>query len=182
MDLKNSETYKNIKKAFAGESQAIVSYMFYAEIAKKSGKTKIAELFELMAKNEYAHAKVWYKLFSDSLDKKSIEHLKEAAYNENDEWKTIYPSCAKVAREEGFEEIAELFEKISSIEADHERRFIELLIAEEGENAEFKNLDKEKLEDYMQSLKYYCIFCGYSSENQENSCPFCKSSEPFILA
>ncbi len=182
MNLQDTKTYENIKKAFAFESQAIVRYMFYSEIAKKNGKNKAAELFDLMAKNEFNHAKVWFSLLGDSLLQSTNTHLKEAAFAENSEWQLIYPECAKIAHKEGLEEIAELFERISSIEADHERRFIELFISEETNGSQQEDFELKKQTELKEKAKYYCMFCGFPSDEQSETCPFCHSESSFILA
>ncbi len=180
MDIKNTKTAKNIRTAFSCESEAIVRYMFYAEIARRNGNIKAAELFDLMSKNEFNHAKVWFSLMCDSLTQSTTAHLREAAFNENDEWKTIYPECAITAREEGLEEIAELFERISSIEADHERRFIELLISEEKDTAEVEKLEEIKKQDCEDGSKYCCMFCGFPTNDELEKCPFCGAESSFI--
>ncbi len=181
-DIKATETFRNVKNAFAYESQAIVRYMFYAEIARNQGNTKAAELFDLMVKNEFIHAKVWFNLMSDSLTQNTTAHLRESAFGESDEWQVIYPGFARTAREEGLEEVAELFERISSIEADHERRFIELLISEENNDKEASKLQEIKENVYEEEAKYYCMFCGYPSETELDACPFCEAEASFLVA
>ncbi len=188
MSLEESKTYRNVRKAFSHESQAIVRYMFYADIARNEGKIKAAELFDLMARNEFNHAKVWFGLMNDSLSQNTLAHLKEAAFDEHSEWKDIYPDCTKTAREEGFEEIAELFERISSIEADHERRFIELYIEEESNLDDNENINKaiedvkNKQTEQSEEKKFYCMFCGFPSETELDTCPFCGATSSFMLA
>ncbi len=200
MNIENTQTKINVQKAFTNETQAIVRYMIYAEIAQKRGHKKAAELFERMAKNELNHAKVWFNLLTDT-SKSTEEHLKESAFSENEEWKKFYPESGKIAREEGFEEIGELFERIASIEADHERRFVELLFNESqklestqekgkvvhekvSEVKEKDLVSEEKLakpsKEESNNTNYYCMFCGFPSSEELELCPVCQSPKPFI--
>ena len=112
MDLKGTKTEKNLKEAFAGESQARNKYTFFASQAKKDGYEQIAEIFQETAENEKAHAKMWYKLLNGGKISSTAENLKEAANGENYEWTDMYEKMAKEAREEGFDHIAYLFEEV----------------------------------------------------------------------
>ena len=127
MDLKGTKTEKNLKEAFAGESQARNKYTFFASQAKKHGYEQIAEIFQETAENEKAHAKMWYKLLNGGKISSTAENLKEAANGENYEWTDMYEKMAKEAREEGFDHIAYLFEEVGKIEKEHEQRFKDLL-------------------------------------------------------
>ena len=118
--LKGSKTEQNLMTAFAGESQARNKYSYYASQAKKDGYVQIAEIFEETAANEKEHAKLWFKLLHDGAVPKTEENLLDAANGENFEWTEMYAEFAKVAREEGFEEIAVLFEGVGAIEKEHE--------------------------------------------------------------
>ncbi|MBQ8975794.1 MAG: rubrerythrin family protein, partial [Oscillospiraceae bacterium] len=114
-ELKGSKTEANLLAAFAGESQARNKYTFYASQAKKDGYEQIAELFELTAANEKEHAKMWFKLLKGGAVPGTVANLKDAAEGENYEWTDMYPEFAKVAREEGFEDIAKLFDGVAAI-------------------------------------------------------------------
>ena len=127
MDLKGTKTEKNLKEAFAGESQARNKYTFFASQAKKDGYEQIAEIFQETAENEKAHAKMWYKLLNGGKISSTAENLKEAANGENYEWTDMYEKMAKEAREEGFDHIAYLFEEVGKIEKEHVQRFKDLL-------------------------------------------------------
>ena len=127
MDLKGTKTEKNLKEAFAGESQARNKYTFFASQAKKDGYEQMAEIFQETAENEKAHAKMWYKLLNGGKISSTAENLKEAANGENYEWTDMYEKMAKEAREEGFDHIAYLFEEVGKIEKEHEQRFKDLL-------------------------------------------------------
>ncbi len=169
MDIKNTESYKNIKLSFQNEAQAIVRYMIYAEVARNEGDEKAAELFDRMAINEIAHAKVWFKFLQET-PLTTMDNVKSAASNENDEWKNIYPTFAEKAKQEGLNEIADLFQKISSIEYDHERRFIEYMLSNSDDAPK-----KEKEKKYC-----ICIFCGYHNDENQEVCPVCGSRECFV--
>ena len=125
-NLKGTKTEANLLAAFAGESQARNKYTYYASKAKKDGYVQIANIFEETAANEKEHAKIWFKLLHDGIPS-TVENLKDAAEGENYEWTDMYAGFAKEAREEGFEHIAVLFEKVGEIEKEHEERYKKLL-------------------------------------------------------
>lgn len=127
MDLKGTKTEKNLMEAFAGESQARNKYTYYASQAKKDGYVQIAQIFEETAKNEQEHAKLWFKLLHGGAVPTTEENLQDAANGENFEWTDMYDRMAREAREEGFEEIAFLFEGVGAIEKEHEARYLKLL-------------------------------------------------------
>ena len=118
--------------AFAGESQARNKYTYWASKAKKDGYNQIAEIFEETAGNEKEHAKMWFKLFNGGIGS-TAENLKDAAAGENFEWTDMYARMAKEAREEGFDDIARLFEGVGAIEKHHEERYLKLLANVEGD-------------------------------------------------
>ena len=132
MELKGSRTEANLMTAFAGESQARNKYTYYASKAKKDGYVQIAQIFEETANNEKEHAKIWFKLLHDGGVPTTVENLKDAAAGENYEWTEMYAEFAKVAKEEGFDHIAALFEMVAKIEKDHEERYKKLLANIEG--------------------------------------------------
>ena len=126
-ELKGTRTEKNLQAAFAGESQAHTKYLYYASKAKKDGYVQIGNLFEETAKNEKEHAKIWFKFLHGGEVPVTTVNLEDAANGENYEWTDMYAEFAKVAHEEGFEEIAFLFEKVGAIEKTHEERYRKLL-------------------------------------------------------
>ena len=130
MELKGSRTEANLLAAFAGESQARNKYSYYASKAKKEGYEQIAALFEATANNEKEHAKMWFKLVHGIGT--TAENLADAAAGENYEWTDMYATFAKEAREEGFDKIADLFEKVAAVEKEHEERYRKLLANVEG--------------------------------------------------
>lgn len=121
MQLKGTKTEANLKAAFAGESEARNKYSYFASKAKKEGYVQIASIFEETANNEKEHAKLWFKLLNDGIGS-TPDNLRAAAYGENYEWTDMYSTFAKEAREEGFDEIAKLFEGVAAIEKEHEDR------------------------------------------------------------
>lgn len=127
MELKGTRTEANLLAAFAGESQARNKYTYYASKAKKDGYEQIASIFEETANNEKEHAKMWFKLLHDNDIPSTEENLKDAAHGENYEWTDMYAGFAKVAKEEGFNHIAYLFEAVGKIEKEHEERYLKLL-------------------------------------------------------
>ena len=126
MELKGSKTEKNLAEAFAGESQARNKYTYFASQAKKDGYVQISKFFEDTANNEKEHAKIWYKLLNGGKVSDTLTNLQSAAEGENYEWTQMYAQFAKEAREEGFDDIAFLFEKVALIEKAHEERYRKL--------------------------------------------------------
>ena len=163
MDLKGSQTEKNLWAAFAGESQARNKYSYYASRAKKDGYVQIANIFSETADNEKEHAKIWFKLLSGIGDTKA--NLRAAAEGEHEEYVSMYPGFAKTAREEGFDKIADLFEAVARIEKEHEERY-KLLLLNVEEGKVFKKSDK---------VIWQCLNCGYVCEGTEapEECPVC---------
>ena len=126
-ELKGTKTEKNLMEAFAGESQARNKYTYYASKAKKEGYEQIAAIFQETADNEKEHAKLWFKLLHNNDIPTTIENLNDAAAGENYEWTDMYDKFAKEAREEGFDNIAHLFEGVARVEKEHEERYRKLL-------------------------------------------------------
>ena len=127
MEFKDSQTWKNLETAFAGESQARVKYEYYASQAKKDGYEQIAAVFTETSANEKEHAKLWYKQLHGGKVGPTTENLKLAAEGENYEWTDMYAGFAKTAREEGYEELAKKFEGVAAIEKLHEERYLAFL-------------------------------------------------------
>lgn len=125
-ELKGSKTYENLAYAFAGESKARNKYTYYASQAKKDGYEQISALFTATADNEKEHAKIWFKLIVDGIGS-TEENLEDAAAGEREEWTSMYKEFAEVARQEGFDHIADLFDGVGAIEKEHEERYLALL-------------------------------------------------------
>lgn len=172
MELKGSKTEANLMAAFAGESQATNKYRYYASKAKKDGYVQIANIFEETANNEKEHAKLWFKLLHGGAVPGTVENLKDAAEGENYEWTDMYAEFAKVAREEGFEDIARQFEGVAAIEKEHEERYRKLLANIEG------NLVFSKDGDVI----WQCINCGHICIGQKapQVCPVCAHPQSYF--
>lgn len=170
-DLKGTKTEANLFAAFAGESQARNKYTYYASKAKKEGYVQIANIFEETAANEKEHAKIWFKLLHDGI-LSTVENLKDAAEGENYEWTDMYAGFAKEAREEGFEHIAILFEKVGEIEKEHEERYKKLLANIEGDLVFSKDGD----------CVWQCINCGHIviGKKAPDVCPVCAHPQSYF--
>ena len=155
-DLKGTETEKNLLAAFAGESEARNKYTFFASKAKKEGYAETAA-------NEKEHAEIWYKILEGIGT--TVDCLKNAADGEGYEWKEMYPSFAKKAKEEGFDEIAELFESVAEIEKEHEARYRKLL----------KNIEDKIVFSRDGDCIWQCSNCGHIVIGKEapELCPVC---------
>ena len=171
-ELKGTKTEKTLNAAFAGESQARVKYQFYASKAKKDGYEQIASIFEETSDNEKEHAKIWYKLLHDGAVPSTEENLKDAIAGENYEETEMYVKFAKEAREEGFEEIARLFEEVGKIEAEHEKRYKKVL----------ENIEKGIVFKGDGVTVWKCRNCGYIhiGDSAPEVCPVCKHPQAFF--
>ncbi len=173
MELKGSKTEANLMTAFAGESQARNKYTYYASKAKKDGYVQIAQIFEETANNEKEHAKIWFKLLHDGGVPSTVENLKDAAAGENYEWTEMYAEFAKVAKEEGFDHIASLFEMVAKIEKDHEERYKKLLSNIEGGLVFSRDGD----------MMWICSNCGHVHIGKEapEVCPVCAHPKAYFM-
>ncbi len=173
MELKGSKTEANLMTAFAGESQARNKYTYYASKAKKDGYVQIAQIFEETANNEKEHAKIWFKLLHDGGIPTTVENLKDAAAGENYEWTEMYAEFAKVAKEEGFDHIAALFEMVAKIEKDHEERYKKLLANIEGGLVFSRDGD----------MMWICSNCGHVhiGKAAPELCPVCAHPKAYFM-
>ncbi len=187
MDFKNSETRLNLMKAFAGESQARNRYTFAASNAKKQGYYMLEKVFLFTADQERAHGEVFYNHLKElsglnltvegtypiDIDKDIASLLQSSAHNEYEEYETVYPEFAKIARKEGFEKVAIDFEHIAGIEKVHGDRFKSLLVKMES-NALYK---ETKTENWM------CLNCGFIYEGVEvpHMCPVCSYEQGYFI-
>jgi rubrerythrin len=171
MELNESKTLANLMAAFAGESQARNKYTFFASIARKARYEQIAAIFEETANNEKEHAKLLLRA-AGGLKGKTLDNLLEAAAGESYEWTSMYPGFAKVAREEGFEDIAKLFEGIAPVEAHHEARYRTLA----------DNVKSDTVYKKPKTVKWICRNCGHIHEGPEapGVCPLCSHPQAFF--
>jgi len=162
-NLKGTKTEKNLMEAFSGESQARNKYTYFSSVAKKEGYVQISRIFEETANNEKEHAKIWFKLLDGIGNTQS--NLMTCINGENYEWTDMYPRMAKEAREEGFDEIAELFEGVAAIEKEHEGRYDALL----------KNVQESKVFKKDTETEWICANCGHIHVGTEapQLCPVC---------
>lgn len=168
-DLKGSRTEQNLKAAFAGESEARNKYSYWGSQAKKEGYEQIAALFLETAENEKEHAKMWFKFLKGIGT--TEENLKEAAKGENYEYTTMYKEFEQVAREEGFNEIADYFREVGEVEEAHEKRYLKLL----------QNLQNGEVFKKKETVKWKCRNCGYIHEGTEapEECPACAHPQSY---
>lgn len=179
MKLKDSKTKVNLMTAFMGECQARMRYTYYASIAKKDGYVQIQNIFNETADNEKEHAKRLYKFLEAEVTGEEIEvtgtwpvklgtteeNLLSAANGEHEEFVEMYPEFAKIAKEEGFDEIARVFTEISEVEDRHERRFRKLLA----------NIEEGKVFERDEEVEWKCNNCGYVHRGKKapKKCPAC---------
>jgi len=171
-NLKGSKTEENLKSAFAGESQAHMKYLYYASRAEKDGYQQIGALFRETAGNEKEHAKIWYKLLHNDSVPETTTNLKDAADGENFEWTNMYAGFAKTAREEGFDNIAVLFEEVGKIEKEHEERYRKLL----------SNIKDELVFSRQTDEAWQCANCGHIEKGKKapELCPVCKHPRTYF--
>ena len=169
-NLKGTKTEKNLMEAFAGESMARNKYTYFASKAKKDGYEQISALFLETANNEKEHAKIWFKLLSGIGT--TEENLKAAAAGENEEWTEMYARMAREAREEGFDQIADLFEGVAAIEKEHEERYLKLL----------ENIEKDEVFKKNVKTVWICRNCGHivDSETAPEKCPVCAHPQAYF--
>ena len=181
--MKGTLTEQNLLKSFAGESQARTRYTFFASVAKKEGYEQIAGVFMETAEQEKEHAKRFFK-FLEGGDLEitasypagkigtTAENLMAAAMGEHEEWDVLYAEFAKVADEEGFPEIAEVYRRIALVEAEHERRYLKLL--SRITDGDFFVRDGE--------IWWQCRNCGYIIKGKEAplKCPACAHPQAYF--
>jgi len=176
MNLRGTQTEKNLLTAFAGESQARNRYTYFASKAKKEGYVQMQAIFEETANQEKEHAKRLFKFleggeveitaaFPAGVIGSTLENLKEGAGGENYEWTTMYPEFAEVARSEGFAEIASVFEAIAVAEKQHEKRYLGLAA----------NIENGTVFARPETVVWRCRNCGYLHEGTDapGLCPAC---------
>src|SRR6056297_3101866 len=182
-ELKGTQTEKNLMASFAGESQARNRYTYFASAAKKEGFVQISQVFEETANQEKEHAKRFFKFlqggkveivaaFPAGVIGTTAENLKAAAAGENEEWTDMYPGFAATAREEGFSEIAAVYEAVVVAERQHEKRYKDLLA----------NIENGKVFKRDSAVTWRCINCGYLFEGTEApaKCPACAHPQSYF--
>lgn len=171
MELKGSRTEMNLQTAFAGESQARNKYTYFASVAKKEGYEQIAQLFQETADNEKEHAKIWFKHLQGIGT--TMDNLKAAAAGENYEWTEMYAEFARIAKEEGFTQIAAQFDLVAKIEKAHEERYQALLASIEGDTV---------FTSKTGIIVWRCRNCGYlhTGTTAPKMCPVCSHPQAYF--
>jgi rubrerythrin len=183
MELKGSQTEKNLLAAFAGESQARNRYTFFASVAKKEGYEQISAIFQETADNEKEHAQLFFNhlkggnveitaAYPAGITGTTAENLKAAAEGEKLEWGTLYPNFAEIAEKEGFEDVATTFRSIARVESYHERRYRKLLA----------NVEQGKVFKKDSPIMWKCRNCGHVFEGTEapDKCPVCHHERSYF--
>jgi rubrerythrin len=171
-NLNGTKTEKNLMEAFAGESQARNKYTYFAAKARKEGYEQIAGIFEETAANEKEHAKIWFKMLCGGEIPSTSENLKAAAAGENGEWTDMYKRMAAEAREEGFADIAFLFESVGKIEKEHEERYLKLA----------QNIEDGTVFAKKEKTVWICRNCGQIIDNEKapQKCPVCAHPQGYF--
>lgn len=190
MQLKDSETFKNLARAFAGECMAKARYDYIVYGAKQEGYSEMAKIIKQVANQEFHHSRMFYS-FIQTADKgvidsvgieaeypfkekwNLVDNLKFAAADELEEATRIYPTFAKTARDEGFEDIAGLFENVVQVETCHNKLFTDL----------YQQLSQGKLYCRPQPVKWKCADCGYEATSKEawKVCPLCQAKQGAVM-
>lgn len=172
MQLDGSKTLENLKTAISGESQARTKYTIYGEIARKEGYRHVGDIFDATADNEKAHAELWLSLISEGIPASTEKALENAAGGEHYEWTDMYAGFAATAREEGFENIALLFEMVANIEKEHENRYRTLL----------QQIKEGKAFTEEGEVLWICENCGHlhHGKSAPMACPVCKKPKDYF--
>lgn len=181
--IKGTQTEKNLLAAFAGESQARNRYNLFAEKARKEGFIAVADVFDATALNEYEHAKIFFKYleggdvefcatYPAGKVKSTYDNLVMAANGENHEFEVLYPQFAKVAKEEGFPEIASMFKLIAKIEKHHHEKFAALA----------EHIKNSTLYRKTEKVQWLCLKCGHIHEGERppEHCPVCNEDRAYF--
>jgi rubrerythrin len=176
-DFATSKTKANLEAAFAGESQATNKYSFFSDKARQEGYQQIADIFAETSGNERQHAKMWFQIFSSDGKVRgavpgTLDNLGAAAAGENYEWTDMYVGFSKDAREEGFDEIADLFDAVATIEKDHEERYLKLI----------ERLEKGEVFKRDKVYSWKCLKCGHIHFGEEapSICPACGHPQAYF--
>ena len=172
MELKGTKTERNLMAAFAGESEARNNYTFFAAIARRDGYQQIAAIFEETAANEKEHAELWYKYLNGGSFSATPANLAKAAEGEHYENTEMYPQFAEDARQEGFTELAALFERVAKVEKEHEDRYRKLLA----------NVENGLVFSRDGDVIWQCRNCGHIhiGKTAPQVCPVCAHEQAYF--
>lgn len=170
MELKGTETEKNLLTAFEGESQARNRYTYFSNVAKKEGYEQISRIFTETADNEKEHAELWFKALGGIHD--TYSNLLDAACGENSEWTGMYREFSETARKEGFEDLARQFELVGLVEKLHEQRFLKLA----------NNLKNNHVFHRDTEVVWVCLNCGTQIIGKDAPivCPTCVHPQSYF--
>jgi rubrerythrin len=176
-DFATSKTKANLETAFAGESQATNKYQYYSDKARQEGYQQIGDIFAETSGNERQHAKIWFQILSSDGAVRgavppTLKNLGDAAAGENYEWTDMYAGFSKDAREEGYNEIADLFDAVAAIEKDHEARYRQLI----------ERLEKGEVFKRDKVYSWKCLKCGHVHFGEEapKVCPACAHPQAYF--
>lgn len=169
--LKNTKTEQNLHTALSGESQAYLRYKWFEKKAKDEGFVDVADIFKETAGNEEAHAEIWFRCLGGWSS--TLDNLNTAAGGEHFEWSTMYAEFRDTAREEGFESLAVLFDRVAEIEKQHEERYVKYL----NQLREGKAFEAED-----EAQKWICLNCGHvvSGKQPPKVCPVCTHPQGYF--
>ena len=172
MNLEGSKTKANLEYAFAGESQAVNKYTFYSSKANKEGYVQISNIFAETSRNEKEHAELWFKYLHNGEIPDTATNLLDAAAGEHEEWTNMYAEFAKVAKEEGFDEIACHFEGVGGVEKIHEERYLKL----------HEILVQGKVFERDEAIEWKCDNCGHIHFGKKAPliCPVCSHDQKYF--
>lgn len=170
-NIKGTKTEENLINAFVGESQVFTKYNFYSFKAKQDGYNEISQIFNQTANNERAHAELWFKYLHNNAMPTTEQNLQSSVKGEDFESKKLYPEYAKTARDEGFDEIAQLFDEVAKIEQSHESKFQTLL----------DDIQKSQVFVKQSDTLWICTNCGHTlvDKGAPQSCPVCKQPQAY---
>lgn len=171
MDLKTSQTWANLQTAFAGETRACTKYLIYALKAREDGYEQIGNIFDETSRNEQEHAEIWLKQLSGGEIPATLENLRDASAGEHYEWTQMYAGFAETARQEGFAELADLFERVGAIERQHQTRY----------DALAKNIETDQVFCKPYPTAWICLICGNVTyaECAPEICPVCGHTKAY---
>jgi rubrerythrin len=171
MELKNSQTWKNLETAFSGETKASTKYRIFALKAREDGYEQIGNIFDETARNEQEHAEIWMKNLSGGKVPSTLDNLKDAMAGEHYEWTQMYAGFSQTARDEGFDQLADLFALVGAIEHQHEIRYSKLA----------KNIETDQVFCKPYATAWICLVCGNVTyaECAPEVCPVCGHTNAF---
>ena len=171
-DIKGTKTEQNLQKAFAGESMANTKYTLFSQKATQDGYEQISAIFAETAHNELGHARIWYRLMHGDDMPGTLDNLQAAAEGEHYEWTDMYAGFAADAREEGFMDLAFLFDSVAAVEKTHDERYRKL----------WDNLDTNQVFERDEPQVWVCMNCGhiFVGNKAPQICPVCKHPQAYF--